>query len=189
MPKANKINNERTLVIIKPDTVERALIGEIIRRIERAQLKIKAMKMIMAPRELLEKHYIDDEAYLKNLRQKSLNTYKQYNMDPIPLLGTANDLEIGKMVREWLISFMMSGPIIPMIIEGNHAIDAIRTLAGQTIPLFADVGSIRGDFACDSPDTANAEKRSVKNLLHASGNSEEAEQEIKIWFKKEEILD
>lgn len=185
----SKINNERTLVIIKPDAVNRLLVGEIVKRIERAQLKIKAMKMIMAPRKSLEKHYTDDESYLKNLGQKSLSTYKQYSMDPVALLGTDNDLEIGTMVREWLVNFMMSGPVIPMVIEGNHAIDAIRALAGQTIPLFADVGSIRGDFACDSPDTANAEKRAVANLLHASGNPEEAEQEIKIWFKPEEIID
>jgi len=179
---------ERTLVIIKPDGVERRLMGEIIQRFERAELKIKAMKMIMAPKDLLEKHYTDGEDFLRTLGQKSLNTYKEYNLDAKDALGTDDDLEIGTMVREWLIDFMASGPVVPMVIEGNHAIDSVRTLIGKTIPLFADVGSIRGDYSCDSPDLANYEKRPIKNLIHASGNKEEAEQEINIWFKGDEIV-
>ena len=178
---------ERTLVLVKPDGVERKLIGEIIRRFERATLQIDAMKLVNPKRELLEKHYTDKGEYLKALGQKTLSTYKEYNMDPIKELGTDSDLEIGKMVREWLIGFMMSGPVLAMVLSGNHAVDAVRSIVGKTIPLFADVGTIRGDFSLDSPDFANAEKRPVKNLVHASGNTEEAGQEIALWFSPEEF--
>jgi len=181
--------NERTLVIIKPDGVERKFIGEVIQRFEKGMLIIKAIKILNAPQEILEKHYIDSEEYLRNLGQKSLKTYKEYGIDPISVVGTGDDLEIGRYIRKWLVDFMMSGPIIPMVLEGNHAVDSVRKIAGNTIPIFADAGTIRGDLSCDSPDLANIEKRAVANIIHASGTKEEAESEINLWFSKDEILD
>ena len=86
------------------------------------------------------------------------------------------------MVRKWLTEFMLSAPVVPMVISGNRAIETVRKIVGATLPVAALPGTIRGDFSSDSPDFANTEQRPVRNLVHASGDQEEAEREIKLWF-------
>jgi len=181
------LKEEKTLVIIKPDGVKRGLTGEIIRRIEQRGLKIVALKMIWPNKKQMSRHYPNKRFYLLSLGNKTLETYNHFNLDPIKELGVNDPLKIGRMVRRWLIDFMTSGPIIKMIVEGIHAVEMVRKLVGPTMPAKAEMGTIRGDFSIDSAVLANAQKRAVHNLIHASGSLEEAESEIKLWFSKEEI--
>lgn len=180
---------ERTLVLVKPDGVSRGLIGEIIRRVEQRGLKIIALSMVLASRDKIDGHYPKDEKWIRRLGEKTLGTYEKYGYDPVKELGTADTLKIGKMVRGWIMDFMVSSPVVKMVVEGIHAIDMVRKICGNTLPNLADVGTIRGDYSVDSPALANTERRAVKNVVHASENPEEAEHEIGYWFKKDELHD
>ncbi len=181
---------DRTLVLVKPDGVKRGLIGEIISRLERAQLKLVATKMVWVDKELVGKHYPDSRTeLLQGIGEKTLKTYAEYNKDAKAELGTDDPLEIGKIVNMWNMELLTAGPVLAMVWEGNHAIDNVRKIVGPTLPVFAPPGTIRGDYSVDSPVLANMEKRSVKNLIHASGNKEEADYEIALWFENKEIHD
>jgi nucleoside-diphosphate kinase len=172
------VKMERTCVIVKPDGVSRNLTGEIISRFEKAGLKIIALKMIVADRELIKKHYTENEEYLISLGKKSEkagDVVKDYRAQ-------------GLMIVEGMRNYMTSGPVVPMVVEGENAIKKAREIAGYTDPSAAEKGTIRGDLGQDSILKANKEKRPVKNLLHASGNPEEAEHEIKLWFKEKELV-
>jgi nucleoside-diphosphate kinase len=173
---------EDTLVLIKPDAFKRGLSGEIISRFERTGLTLKEMKLTKPARELVEKHYSDDEEWLKSIGEKTIKTYEKYSLNLKDDLGTENALEIGKTIRKWLIQYVTSGPVIAIVFSGNHAIEVVRKLVGNTVPIFAELGTIRGDYSIDSPDLADREKRSIQNLVHASGNIEEAKKEIALWF-------
>ena len=180
-------NNERTFVMIKPDGVQKQIIGEVISRFERCGLKVIALKMFTPTREQMHNHYPQDDVWKSRLGEKTLGTYEKYGVDPKEELGTNDKLEIGEMVRGWVLDYMISAPVVQMIIEGGHAIDLVRKLGGATLPVFADCGTIRGDYSVDSPAIANKEKRAVKNIMHASETPEEAENEIKLWFNENEI--
>lgn len=179
---------ERTLLLVKPDAVQRGLIGEVIRRLEQRGLKVIALQMTEPTREQMNDHYPKEEAWVRRLGQKTLSTYAKYGYSAKEELGTEDELEIGKKVRDWLLDFMTSAPIVKMVVEGVHAVDMIRKLCGATMPALAELGSIRGDFSVDSAASANKEKRSVYNLVHASETPEEAEHEINHWFSPDEIL-
>ncbi len=181
------LKEEKTFVLIKPDGVKKGLIGEIINRFERRDLKIVALELFTPTREQIHEHYPKDEAWIRRLGQKSLGTYEKYGLNPMAILGSKDEHEIGKMVRGWVIDFMVSAPLVKMVVEGVHAVDMVRKIAGPTLPFLADMGTIRGDFSNDSPALANSEKRAVMNLLHASETPEEAEHEIKHWFGKNVI--
>jgi nucleoside-diphosphate kinase len=178
---------EKTFVLIKPDGVKRGLVGEIIHRVEQRGLKIIALRMIWAKPEEIDSHYPKDESWIRGMGEKTLASYKKYGYDPIKEHGTDDPLSIGKEVRKWNIDFLTSGPMVKMIVQGVHAIDMVRKLVGNTIPSFAEMGTIRGDFSVDSPVLANRDKRAIRNLVHASGNQEEAENEINLWFGPEEV--
>ncbi len=180
---------EKTFVLIKPDGVKRGLIGEIIKRIEQRGLKIIALNMIQATLEQIDGHYPKDREWIKRLGEKTLETYKKYGYSAKKELGTEDAVEIGKIIRQWLLEFLSSGPIVKMIVEGIHAVDMVRKLVGKTIPAFAEMGTIRGDFSVDSPILANLGKRSIHNLVHASETPLEAEHEINFWFAPEEICE
>jgi len=180
---------ERTLVVIKPDAVKRGLIGEIISRFEKAGLKIVALKLVQPTKEHYNLHYPDSKEWLRKVGEKTLATYKEYGIDPKKELGTTDKVKIGKMVKKWTVEFMSSGPVVAMIVEGPHAVENVRMIVGPTLPYKAPPGTIRGDFSGDSPALANAAKRAVKNLIHASGDKEEAQREIQLWFAPEEIHD
>jgi nucleoside-diphosphate kinase len=185
----NKLIQEKTVVLIKPDGVKRGLIGEIVRRIEQRGLKIIALKMFQATPEQIDDHYPKDQAWIRRLGEKSLNTYERYGLNPIEELGTDNPDEIGKKVRSWLIDFMTSGPLVKMVIQGVHAIDMVRKLCGNTLPNLAEMGTIRGDYSVDSAALANTGKRAVHNIVHASETPEEAVHELEYWFSPEEIYE
>lgn len=179
---------ERTLVLVKPDGVKRALVGEIVSRFEKRGLKITGMKMIWVDEGMVRKHYpTEREEWVTGIGEKTLKAYADYGTDPKEHLGTMDPHEIGLLVCKWLVDYLTSGPVVAMILEGPHAITAVRKIAGYTYPDTAVPGTIRGDYSIDSPDLANMTKRSGMNLVHASGNKEEAEFEIALWFRKEEI--
>ncbi len=173
---------EMTFVMIKPDGVRKGLIGEIIRRFEQRDLKIVALEMFHPTREQMNDHYPKDPSWIERLGKKTLATYEKYGYDPIEELGTRDPAEIGTQVRGWLIDYMTSAPLVRMVVQGIHAVDVVRKIAGATIPALADMGTIRGDYSIDSPVLGNREKRAVMNLMHASETPEEAEHEIKHWF-------
>lgn len=186
---STNFRTEKTVVLIKPDGVKRGLIGEIVHRFERVGLKIVALQMYWPTHKQMDEHYPKDEKWMARLGTKTLNTYAKYNIDPMKELGTKDELEIGKKVREWLLTYMTSAPIVKMIVCGVHAVDMVRKMVGATIPALAEMGTIRADFSVDSAASANREKRSVHNIIHASETVEEAKHEIEHWFSPEEIHD
>lgn len=180
---------ERTLVLIKFDGVARGLVGEITSRFEKAGLKIVAAKLTNVTKELAEKHYpADREEFLKGMGNKTLENYAQVGADPVEKLGTDSPLEIGRMIREWLIGYIQEGPVMAYVLQAPHAAELVRKLCGHTLPLVSAPGTIRGDFAFDSSYLANSAKRAIRNMMHASGDAEEAKYEIPLWFSKDEIL-
>lgn len=153
---------EKTLVLFKPDAMQRGVVGEILTRFERVGLKIVGTKMIAPDRE----HY-----------------YKHYE-------------EIGKMVTRRgedtfniTLDLMLQGPVIAMVFEGVEAIALVRKLVGTTEPKSALPGTIRGDFSHMSFGFADSAKKGIPNLIHASGDASDAEQEIGHWFADEELYD
>ena len=173
---------EKTFVLVKPDGVRKGLIGEIIKRFERRDLKIVALEMFQPTREQLHDHYPKNEEWVTRLGHKTMDTYKKYNYDAMADFGTDEPAKIGPNVREWLVDFMTKAPLVKMVVQGVHAVDMVRKIAGDTMPYKADMGTIRGDFSNDSPALANKEKRAVMNIIHCSETPEEAAHEIKHWF-------
>ncbi|MBI4004748.1 nucleoside-diphosphate kinase [Candidatus Roizmanbacteria bacterium] len=180
---------EQTLVVLKPDTIARGLVGEIIVRFEKVGLKIVASKMMQVTKELAEKHYpIEREEFIRGMGMKSLENYRDLGIDVLKEMGTEDPIEIGKMIRSWLVDYITPGPVLALVLEGPHAVELVRKLAGHTLPFLAAPGTIRGDLAFDSSFLANTRKRAIKNLVHASGSQEEAKFEIELWFKPHEII-
>jgi len=176
---------ERTLIIIKPDGIQRNLIGEIISRFERTGLKLVGMKMMVPTIELVEKHYTLDPEWLRIAGEKSIKNAKEKGH---PVLSEI-PLEVGNMVLNSLKKYLTSGPVITMIWEGVHAVAIVRKITGSTEPLTSDVGTIRGDFVIDSYQISNHDGRAIRNLIHSSGSVKEANDEIKHWFKEEEVIE
>jgi len=180
---------EKTVVLIKPDGVKRGLIGDIINRIEKRGLKIISLEMFQATEQQIDSHYPKGEKWIRRLGEKTLSNYKKYGGDIIEEFGTDDSMELGKFVRSWLISYMTSGPMIKIIVQGIHAIDMVRKIVGGSMPSQADMGTIRGDFSVDDATAANKDKRAIHNIIHASETPEEAEHELGFWFAAEDIFD
>jgi len=178
---------EKTMVLIKPDGVKRGLVGEIISRVEKRGLKLISLQMIWATADQIDNHYPKGEDWLTRIGQKTSKNYKAYGLDIKKQLGTDNHLEIGKMVRGWLVNYMTSGPMVKMIVSGIHSVDMVRKIVGSTMPSEAEMGTIRGDFSVDDATAANKGKRAIHNLVHASENEEEASSEMNLWFGLDEI--
>lgn len=175
---------EKTLVVIKPDGVQRTLIGEIIKRYERSGLKLVALKMMVPSQDLIEKHYLLDPDWKKNVGEKAIASYDKKGLEP----PSRDPIEVGNRVVERLKKYMTAGPVVAMIWQGNSAVGIVRKITGGTEPLTSDVGTIRGDFTVDSYQLADGDERAVRNLIHASGSPQEAEGEIKLWFNEDEII-
>jgi nucleoside-diphosphate kinase len=156
---SNDTGVERTLVLLKPDAVARGLVGRVLARFEEALLKVVAAKMVWMDSELTRRHYFDLED------------------------------RFGPAVYNAMAEFMQSGPVIALVFEGVGAVTCARKLVGSTYPDQALPGTIRGDFAHMSRAYANERGIAVANLVHASGNVEEAAHEIDVWFAKDEIYD
>lgn len=175
---------ERTLIAVKPESIQRHLIGEFIQKFERRGLKLIAMKLIAPTKEQVGKHYPDDESWYVATGTKTLENYKSKGIDP-----GKSPIELAKEIRDRLIDHLTNRPVIFMVWEGPHACALGRKTAGATNPLVADIGSIRGDYSLESYELADDLGRVVHTLIHASGSAAEAAEEIKIWFKENEILD
>ena len=186
--RVRKMMSERTLVLIKPDGVIRGLAGQILQRFEQVGLKIVGLKMLRATLSQLEKHFPQSDQWVEEMGKKSLATYQEYSIDPIEILGTNNPMEIGTKIKEWNCLYLTMGPVVAMVFQGVHAIDVVRKIIGHTLPYRANPGTIRGDFSINSPDLANMVGSACKNLIHASGNKEEAEAEIQCWFSPDELV-
>ncbi|MBU1146684.1 nucleoside-diphosphate kinase [Patescibacteria group bacterium] len=175
---------ERTFVIIKPDGIQRTLIGEIIRRYERIGLKLVALKMAVPDEKTVVKHYTVDPDWIRKVGEKSIISYQNKGL----VAPFKDPEECGRAVLGRLKKYLTTGPVIAMVWQGNKAVGIIRKLTGGTEPLTSDVGTIRGDLTIDSYDMSDLDDRAIRNLIHASGSVEEAEKEIEIWFKKDEIF-
>lgn len=174
---------ERTLILIKPDGLQRSLVGEIIKRYEQTGLKIVGIKMFVPTEEHIEKHYTLDPRWRTVTGEKTIKGYKDKGLMP----PSENPLEITERILHNLKKYMTSSPVIAMVWQGAHAVKIARKITGGTEPLTSDVGTIRGDFVLDSYETADTDGRGIRNLIHASGSVEEAEKEIPHWFHKNEL--
>ncbi|HVB19902.1 MAG TPA: nucleoside-diphosphate kinase [Candidatus Paceibacterota bacterium] len=175
---------EQTLVIVKPDGIQRALIGEIMKRYERLGLKLVALKMLVPTEKMIEEHYLLDPNWKKNVGEKSIASYVKKGETP----PSTDPIEVANVVVENLKKYMTSGPVIAMVWEGAHAVELVRKITGSTEPRSADIGTIRGDFVVDSYQIADADTRAIRNLIHASGSVPEAKMEIPHWFKPGEVI-
>jgi len=178
---------EQSVVLIKPDGVKRGLVGEILSRFEKAGLKLVAMKMVWIDKDLAFRHYGVNEEWFENVGKKVKEFYAQQGLDPGEQVMKMSNQKIGKLVQKWNVDYLTEGPVVAMLIEAPGAIEIIRKIVGSTYPQTAAPGTIRGDYSFDSPLLSNTKKRSVHNLIHASGNAKDAEFEKQLWFKKDEI--
>lgn len=175
---------EKTLVIIKPDGVQRGLIGEVIKRYETCGLKLVALKMLIANKETVKKHYsIDPEWAIKT----GTKTFESYASRGLPMPGNS-PVEFAEGIRNKLMDFMSSGPVVAMVWQGMGAVAVVRKITGSTEPLTSAPGTIRGDYTIDSYTSSDLDGRAVRNIIHSSGTIDEANKEIPIWFEKNEIL-
>lgn len=149
---------ERTLVLIKPDGVQRCIVGKILQRFEDAGLKIVGMKMKYVDKTFAAKHYTEDIAIRR-----------------------------GEHVRELLLDFLSSGPVVALVLEGVNAIENVRKMVGETQPLKAAPGTIRGDFTHVSYAYADEKKLAIKNVIHASADEKDAKAEVSLWFTDDEL--
>lgn len=175
---------EQTLVVIKPDGLQRTLVGEIIGRYERAGLKLVAIKMFLLKPDFVEKHYTLDPEWRRVTGEKTIKAYKDKG------LKSPHDdpYKVTEIILNNLKVYLTSGPVIAMVWQGAHSVAIVRKLTGGTEPLTSDVGTIRGDFVLDSYQMSDADSRSVRNLVHASGSVKEAREEIIHWFRPEELV-
>ena len=179
----NHPKKEKTFLIIKPDGIQRSLVGEITKRIERTGLKIVSMKLTVLDEERIWKHYDKNDEWFSKKGQRIMDDRKANNM-----LVDKEAIEYGKDIIRQLVKYMKSGPVVMMVIEGNQAVAIVKKLVGGTEPTTSDVGTIRGDFTLDSYELAGVDERAVRNLIHCSDKPEEAIKEIELWLDPKEIL-
>lgn len=183
MPHTHK---EKTFVILKPDTVQRSLVGEIIQRFERVGLKIVAMKLAdlnSVDEKRIWEHYNKDDAWFLKKGTGFKEALKAAGKD-----DSKEPIEYGKDIIRALIRYMRVGPVVMLVIQGNQAVAVVKKLVGETEPSTSDVGTIRGDYTIDSFPLANVDDRAVRNLVHCSDNLDDAQREIGLWFTEQEIL-
>lgn len=176
-------NQERSLVLLKTDAVQRSLVGEIIKRFEQTGLKIVAMKMLDATEGQLLSHYNKDDAWYQRKGEGIVIELKGQGKEI-----TKEAIEYGKDIIRTVVKYMQASPIVAMVLEGNKAVSVVTKIVGSTEPATSDVGTIRGDYTVDSYGHATYEDRAVRNLVHQSESPEEAEREIMIWFAEQEIM-
>lgn len=175
---------EKTLVVVKPDGVQRSLIGEVIKRYERAGLKLIGLKMFVPEEDFVEKHYLLDPNWKQSVGEKTIKAYEAKGLKhPV-----GDPIKAADIILAGLKKYLTAGPVVAMVWEGVHAAGIVRKLTGGTEPLTSDVGTIRGDYTIDSYQLADTGDRAVRNIVHASGSAEEAEQEVKLWFEDKELL-
>lgn len=175
---------ERTLVLIKPDGIQRNLIGEIIKRYEQSGLKLIGLKMVIPTAELIEKHYLIDPEWRVKTGQKTIDSYRKKGKIP----PSEDPLKLTEIILSNLKRYLTCGPVVVMVWQGMNAVGIVRKITGGTEPLTSDVGTIRGDLTIDSYEISDIDGRAVRNLIHASGSTEDAEKEVSLWFTQKELL-
>lgn len=173
---------EKTFMMVKPDGVKRGLIGAVISRVEQRGLKVVGLRMVWVDKAFVSRHYTDDKSWIESLGKKAIDGYEKKG---IKVKETA--FEIGMRVREGLMDYITSGPVAAMVVEGHDAVEQVRKLVGSTSPHMAQPGTIRGDFSVDSYMSGDHHNRPIRNMVHASGNKAEAENEIKLWFSSKDV--
>jgi len=175
-------HQERSLVLLKTDAVQRSLVGEIIKRFEMRGLKIAAMKMVMPTEAQLLEHYNKDDVWYLRKGEGIVTDLKAQGrvVDKEPI-------EYGKDIIRTVVHYMTESPVVALVMEGLGAVSTVTRTVGTTEPATADIGTIRGDYTIDSFSHATLENRAVKNLIHQSESVEEAEREIKLWFAADEV--
>lgn len=176
---------ERTLVLLKPDAIQRALMGEIIARYERLGLKLVGLKMLVPTQTQVEGHYTLDPNWRRITGEKTIKSYRDRGLPP----PSEDPLEITAKILRNLKKYISAGPVVAMVWEGAHAVELVRKVTGATEPRSSPVGTIRGDFVIDSYIMSDNDDRAVRNLIHASGSVDEASMEIPHWFNKGEVID
>ena len=184
MSKKRELHKERTLVIIKPDGVQRSLVGEIIGRFERTGLKFVGFKFLVPTKKQLEAHYNKDDEWFLKKGNRIIDDLKEQGL-PVE----KEPMEYGRGIIDTIIEYMTAGPMLAMVIEGNQAIDIVTKITGSTEPSTSDVGTIRGDLTLDSYGHSTYQNRAVRNLIHCSDIPEEAEREISVWFDEGELIE
>lgn len=178
---------ERTFVILKPDTIQRGLVGEIIKRFEQIGLKIVAMKLHRADEDKLWTHYNKDDAWYLKKGEKIVENRKGLGL---PIEKEA--IDYGRDIIGVVVKYMRAGPVVSMVLEGNNAGAVVKRLVGATEPTTADTGTIRGDFAIDSYYLCDVDgSRGLRNLIHCTDpadGADAADREIGIWFTESEIV-
>lgn len=174
---------EQTLLIVKPDGVQRTLVGEVVKRIERVGLKLVAAKMVVPTAEHAKAHYTSDPTWLVKVGEKSIAAAQSRGA-----AHAATPLGAGEAILAKNMRYLASGPVFATVWQGAHACAIVRKLVGGTEPLTSDVGTIRGDHMLDSYAMSEADDRSIRNIVHASGSPEEAALEVPIWFAPSEIV-
>ncbi len=173
---------ERTLIIIKPDAVQRGLIGTIFEFFENIGLKLLVAKMVRPEEDVIRKHYPGTKEWIIEMGQKTLTSFKNSGIDVKKTMGTDDPYRLGKFVYDRLIKYWQEGPIIVSVWEGPHAIEIVRKIRGHTIPYLSPPGTIHSFYSYDSSPLSASLNRVVKTFIHASGNKDEAQREIKYWF-------
>lgn len=176
---------EQTFITVKTDGIQRGLIGEIISRFEKRGLKMVACKMLMQTEETVGKLYPNEEGWLLSTGKPTLEAWKKRGQKDV---SNITALDAGKWVREKLLTSLVGKPILAMVWEGAHAVELGRKTVGNTNPLEAQVGTIRGDYTVESYELADDLGHAARNLVHASGSVEEAKKDISIYFTPEEFV-
>lgn len=179
----SNVLEERVLVIFKPDVLQRQIVGELLTRFERKGFKIVGMKLTLASKELVSKHYTDDPAYLREVGEKGIASALARGEE----VKERDPMVIGNRVRDWNIMYLACGPVLAFVLQAPNVVEAVRKMTGSSNPANADVGTIRSDYSPDSFFLANMQGRTTRTLLHASDSPENAEREIALWFKDDEL--
>lgn len=175
---------ERTFAMLKPDAVQRSLMGDILGRFERAGLKVIGVKFVLANEKKLWEHYNKDDAWFLKKGTKIVEDKTAAGQKI-----EKEAIEYGKDIIGALVKYMTAGPVLMLAIEGNESIAAVKKLVGSTEPATSDVGTIRGDYTTDSYAICSVDDRAVRNLMHCSDNKEDAARELELWFSKDELVD
>jgi nucleoside-diphosphate kinase len=181
---ARQPHQERSLILLKTDAVQRSLVGEIIKRFEQKGLKIAGLKMLMPTEAQLLEHYNKDDEWYTRKGEGIVADLKAQGREV-----DKEPIEYGKDIIRTIVRYMTESPVVAIVMEGVGAVSVVSRTVGSTEPATADIGTIRGDYTIDTFSHATLENRAVKNLIHQSESVEEAEREMKIWFAEEELHD
>ena len=185
MPTTNMPNIEQTLVLVKPDGVERGLIGEILKRFETVGLKVVALKMVKPTRDQADRHYALTEEWMSAVYEKAKAKYEALGQAfPFP-----DHVAYGTSIKNSLVDFLVSAPVVALVLEGVQSVALVRKIVGATEPASSAPGTIRGDLSYDTYALSNEQDRPLRNLIHASGTVDEANNERSIWFTPAELYE